>query len=103
MKLAQSNFRFERDSIGELLSSLGAAASENLASVLGSHSLSEAVLLLALDLLRLIRSEHLFRPPYLIHREALNNADISRQTSEFPLVVALQSSIIYDYGVICQP
>ena len=42
----------------ELCSALCSAASENLAAVRGLHSLAEAVLLLALALLRLISTKH---------------------------------------------
>jgi len=44
--------------VRKLLSALRSSSGENLAAVLGGHSLSEAVLLLAMDLFRLICSEH---------------------------------------------
>ena len=44
--------------IGELSSSLCASSLKNLSTVSGSHSLSEAVLLVSLSLLRLICSLH---------------------------------------------
>ena len=43
---------------------LGAAASENLAAIAGSHSLTEAVHLGALALLGLIGTEHCMTPPF---------------------------------------
>ena len=46
--------------VGELCASLRAAAGEDLAAVAGGHSLAEAVLFLALTLLRLIGTEHVF-------------------------------------------
>ena len=49
--------------IGELSSTLCASSLENLATVSGSHSLAEAVLLLSLTLLRLISSNHCGIPP----------------------------------------
>ena len=42
----------------ELCSALCSAASENLAAVSGGHSLAEAVLFLALALLRLVGTKH---------------------------------------------
>ena len=44
--------------IGELSSSLGASSLKNFSSVSGSHSLSKAVFLASLSLLRLIGSFH---------------------------------------------
>ena len=44
--------------VGELSSSLGASSLKNFSTVSGCHSLSEAVLLLSLSLLRLIGSLH---------------------------------------------
>ena len=53
--------------ISQGLSSLCSAASKYLATILGGHSLSEAVLLLALELLGLVSSEHCHavRPPFV--------------------------------------
>ena len=51
-------------SVGQLFSALCAAACENLAAVLGSHSLHKAVLVLSLQLLGLISSFHLVDPPF---------------------------------------
>ena len=45
-------------SVAELCSALRSAAGENLAAVRGSHSLAEAVLLLALMLLGLVGTKH---------------------------------------------
>ena len=49
--------------VGQSLSALSAATLENVATVSGLHSLSEAMLLLSLTLLRLVGSEHLNVPP----------------------------------------
>ena len=45
-------------SVAELSSALRSAASENLAAVSGLHSFTEAVLLLALELLGLVGTKH---------------------------------------------
>ena len=50
-------------SIGQSLSALSASSLKNVSAVSGSHSLSEAVLLLSLSLLRLVSSEHFSAPP----------------------------------------
>ena len=52
-------------SMGQASAALGAAAGQNLTAVAGGHSLAEAVLLGALDLLGLIgaRSSHFVLPP----------------------------------------
>lgn len=46
--------------VTQLCAALGTTASKHFAAVLGSHSLTEAVLLLAVNLLRLVGSEHFF-------------------------------------------
>ena len=45
-------------------STLGTAASQHLAAIAGRHSLSEAMLLLSVELLGLIGSQHLEKPPF---------------------------------------
>ena len=45
-------------SVGQSLSALGTSSLENFATIRGLHSLSEAMLLLSLTLLRLVGSEH---------------------------------------------
>ena len=45
-------------SVGQSLSALGTSSLENVATIRGLHSLSEAMLLLSLTLLRLVGSEH---------------------------------------------
>lgn len=62
-------------SISELLSALCTATGKNLASVLSGHSLSESVLLLALELFGLIGSEHSWNPPF--NDKALHHSIIS--------------------------
>ena len=52
-------------SVGQSLSALCTSSLENVATVRGLHSLSEAMLLLSLSLLRLVSSEHLGAPPSL--------------------------------------
>ena len=54
-------------SIGESLSALCASSLEDLSSVSGSHSLSEAMLNFSLTLFRLICSKHLLTPPSSRH------------------------------------
>ena len=49
--------------VGQSLSALGTSSLENVATVRGLHSLSEAMLLLSLALLRLVSSEHFGIPP----------------------------------------
>ena len=49
--------------VGQSLSALGTSSLENVATVRGLHSLSEAMLLLSLALLRLVSSEHFGLPP----------------------------------------
>ena len=49
--------------VGQSLSALSAATLKNVATVSGLHSLSEAMLLLSLTLLRLVSSEHIGLPP----------------------------------------
>ena len=49
--------------MGQTSAALGAAAGENLAAVLGRHSLAETVLLGALTLLGLIGTQHCITPP----------------------------------------
>ena len=44
--------------VGQSLSALGTSSLENFATIRGLHSLSEAMLLLSLTLLRLVGSEH---------------------------------------------
>ena len=44
--------------VGQSLSALGTSSLENVATIRGLHSLSEAMLLLSLTLLRLVSSEH---------------------------------------------
>lgn len=48
----------EKKSVRELLSALCSSAGQNLASISGRHSLSEAMLLFSVELLRLIGSQH---------------------------------------------
>ena len=50
-------------SVGQSLSALCTSSLENVATVRGLHSLSEAMLLLSLALLRLVSSEHFGIPP----------------------------------------
>ena len=49
--------------VGQSLSALGTSSLENVATIRGLHSLSEAMLLLSLTLLRLVSSEHFRLPP----------------------------------------
>ena len=49
--------------VGQSFSALGASSLQDVSAVSGSHSLSEAMLLLSLTLFRLISSEHPFAPP----------------------------------------
>ena len=56
---------------GELCSALGAATGEDLAAVGGSHSLSEAMYLASLSLLRLICSEHNYTP-FLLSKNTID-------------------------------
>ena len=49
--------------VGQSLSALGAATLEDVTTVSGLHSLSEAMLLFSLALLRLVGSEHFDLPP----------------------------------------
>ena len=49
--------------VGQSLSALSTSSLENLATVRGLHSLSEAMLLLSLALLRLVSSGHFGIPP----------------------------------------
>ena len=53
-------------SIGQSLSALSASSLENVSAVSSSHSLSEAMLLLSLSLLRLVSSEHFSAPPSFV-------------------------------------
>ena len=48
----------DRESVGQSLSALCTSSLENIATVSGLHSFSEAMLLLSLTLLRLVGSEH---------------------------------------------
>jgi len=50
--------------VAQLLSAFCSSACENFAAIFGSHSLSEAVLFLSLQLLWLIGSGHSSRPPF---------------------------------------
>ena len=70
--------------VGQSLSALGTSSLENVATVRGLHSLSEAMLLLSLALLRLVSSEHFGIPPSKFavgaifcrsdrHRNSVNN------------------------------
>ena len=58
-------------SVGQSLSALGTSSLENVATVRGLHSLSEAMLLLSLALLRLVSSEHFGIPPSRFAVEAV--------------------------------
>ena len=49
--------------VGQSVTTLRATAGKYLAAVAGRHSFTEAVLLRALALLRLIRSKHFYAPP----------------------------------------
>ena len=49
---------FADPSVGQTGAALGAAAGQHLAAIAGGHTLTEAVLLLSVDLLRLISSFH---------------------------------------------
>ena len=49
-------------SVTEFDSAFGSAAGEDLAAVRGLHSLAEAVLFLALELLGLVGTKHVFSP-----------------------------------------
>ena len=49
--------------VGQSLSALSTSSLENVATIRGLHSLSEAMLLLSLALLRLVSSEHFGIPP----------------------------------------
>ena len=60
---------------------LGAAASQDLAAVGGSHSLAEAMLLLSLNLFRLISSQHYSTPPYIVASEKAPTAYNATTTS----------------------
>lgn len=61
----KSDIGFAIKSIGQLFSALCTAACENLATVLGSHSLHKSVLALSLKLLRLVSSFHFQKPPFV--------------------------------------
>jgi len=52
--------------IGELGSAFCSAAGKNLAAVLRRHSLTEAMLLLAMTLLGLIRTNHFVHLPFVV-------------------------------------
>jgi hypothetical protein len=52
--------------VGKLCSALCSAAGQNLAAVLGCHSLTETVLFLALTLLGLIGTKHFIAPAFQI-------------------------------------
>ena len=56
---AIGGFVYAINSIGQSFSALSASSLEYVSAISGSHSLSEAVLLFSLSLLRLICSEHL--------------------------------------------
>jgi len=56
---------FPPSSVGQASAALGAATSENLTAVAGSHSLTETVHLGALTLLGLIGTEHSMTPPLI--------------------------------------
>ena len=55
---AHRGVRLFRGSIGQSRSALSASSLKNVSAVSSSHSLSEAMLLLSLSLLRLVSSEH---------------------------------------------
>ena len=63
---AHRGVRLFRGSIGQSLSALSASSLKNVSAVSSSHSLSEAMLLLSLSLLRLVSSEHFSAPPSVI-------------------------------------
>ena len=54
-------------------STLGTAASQHLAAIAGRHSLSEAMLLLSVELLGLIGSQHVKNPPFRLYALKLLN------------------------------
>ena len=66
-----------RGSVRKSFSALCSAASQNLASVTVRHSLSEAVLLLSVKLLRLICSQHT-KPSFRVYNLALYNYTLNR-------------------------
>ena len=73
-------WRTVSESVGQSLSALGASSLENVATISGLHSLSEAMLLLSLTLFRLVSSEHSGFPPYKICcRMRLGSAGLTRQ------------------------
>ena len=55
-------------SVSQMSSALCSAAGKNLTAVCRGHSLSETVLLFSLELLRLIRSQHIQHPPFGLER-----------------------------------
>ena len=79
--------------VGQSLSALGTSSLENVATVRGLHSLSEAMLLLSLALLRLVSSEHFGIPPSRFAVEAVfcrsdrhrNSANESQSARHLPL------------------
>lgn len=79
--------------VGQSLSALCTSSLENVATVRGLHSLSEAMLLLSLALLRLVSSEHFGIPPSRFAVEAVfcrsdrhrNSANESQSARHLPL------------------
>lgn len=59
--------------IAQTGSTLGTAASQHLAAIAGRHSLSEAMLLLSVELLGLIGSQHVKNPPFRLYALKLLN------------------------------
>ena len=59
-------FRLLRASVGQTGAAPGAAARQHLAAIGGTHALAEPVLLLPVELLRLISSQHNENPPFKI-------------------------------------
>ena len=55
-------------SVSQMSSAFRSAAGKNLTAVCRGHSLSETVLLFSLELLRLIRSQHIQHPPFGLER-----------------------------------
>jgi hypothetical protein len=65
-----------RGSVAELGSALGSAAGEDLAAVGGLHSLAEAVLFLALELLGLVGTKHFLHSFQVIILNIAENREV---------------------------
>ena len=61
-----SVFMWARRSVRQSLSALCASSLQDISAVSSLHSLSEAMLLFSLTLFRLIRSQHLTAPPFVV-------------------------------------